>query len=74
MPTGSGKSSLCKYLKRIVDNTQAALKVTDRCWFCDDQSMEKMGALMHDNNGKLLGLYDELALFLSQMNVFRNKG
>ena len=29
---------------------------------------------MDENNSKLLGLYDELAMFLSQMNVFRGKG
>ena len=39
-----------------------------------DQSFEKMGALMDENNSKLLGLYNELAMFLSQMNVFRGKG
>ena len=37
------------------------------------QSFEKMGALMHDNHSKLLGLYDELTMFLAQMNVFRGK-
>ena len=38
----------------------------------DDQSFEKMGSLMADNHGKLLGLYDELVL--SQINVFRGRG
>ena len=38
------------------------------------QSFEKMGALMHDNHSKLLGLYDELTMFLAQMNIFRGKG
>ena len=33
-----------------------------------------MGALLHETNSKLLGLYDELAIFLSQMNIFRVKG
>lgn len=29
---------------------------------------------MSENHGKLLGLYDELAMFLSQINVFRGRG
>lgn len=38
-------------------------------WPSDDQSFEKLGELMNDNNGKLLGLYDELSMLLAQMNV-----
>ena len=33
-----------------------------------------MGALLHETNSKLLGLYDESAVFLSQMNIIRVKG
>ena len=74
MPTGSGKSSLCKYLKHLVDDAREKADANaGRSWFADDQSFEKMGALMDENNSKLLGLYDELAMFLSQMNVFRGK-
>ena len=29
---------------------------------------------MHANHSKLLGLYDELPMFLTQMNIFRGKG
>ena len=74
MPTGSGKSSLCKYLKHLDDAREKAGADADTSWFADDQSFKKMGALMDDNNSKLLGLYDEFAMFLSQMNVFRGKG
>ena len=42
-------------------------------WLSDDQSFEKLGELMNDNNGKLLGLYDELSMFLAQMNVCRGR-
>lgn len=42
-------------------------------WFLDDQSFEKMGSIMQENNGKILALYDELTMFLSQMNVFSGK-
>lgn len=79
MPTGSGKTSLCKYLRKLVDDVWLMTRAntepdSPNNWFSDDQSSEKMGALMHENNSKLLGLYDELAMFLSQMNVFRGKG
>ena len=46
----------------------------DQSWCLDDQSFEKMGALMAENHCKLLGLYDKLAMFLSQINVFRGRG
>ena len=42
----------------------------DPSWCLDDQSFEKMGAIIAENHGKLIGLYDELAMFLSQINVF----
>ena len=43
-------------------------------WLLDEASLEKMGDLMAANDGKMLGLYDELSSFLSQMNIFRGKG
>jgi len=43
-------------------------------WLMDDQSFEKMGDLMEKNHWKLLGLYDELSVFLSQVNIFRGRG
>ena len=69
MPTGSGKSGLRKFLKSVVEKARANCGLTkvDPSWMLDDQSFEKMGSLMADNHGKLLGLYDELAMFLSQM-------
>ena len=75
MPTGSRKSSLCKWLRQIVEDAHA-MSTNDESpsWFLDDQSFEKMGALMHANHSKLLGLYDELPMFLTQINVFRGKG
>lgn len=76
MPTGSGKSALCKYLHKIVDDTRANCRIDDDQppWFFDDQSIEKLGALMGENNWKLLGLFDELPMFLAQMNIYRGKG
>lgn len=76
MPTGSGKSALCKFLKSLVEKARVncGLTSSDSSWCLDDQSFEKMGSLMADNHCKLIGLYDELAMFLSQINVFRGRG
>ena len=32
-----------------------------------------MGSIMQEYNGKILALYDELSVFLQQMNVFSGK-
>ncbi len=76
MPTGSGKSVLCKFLKLLVDKPREGKGLTDSdpSWCLDDESFEKMGALMSENHGKLIGVYDKLAMFLSQINVFRSRG
>lgn len=74
MPTGSGKSSLCKLLAKLVEDTWANVgNDSSPPWLADDQSLEKLGALKSENNGHLLGLYDELAMFFSQMNIFHGK-
>lgn len=38
-------------------------------WLVDDATFENMGYLMFENSGRLLGLYDELSAFLSQIRV-----
>ena len=40
----------------------------------DDASFEKMGALMNENSARLLGLYDKLSAFLTQINLYRGRG
>lgn len=78
MPTGMGKSSLCKFLRKIVFEAQKQCREHEddptTSWLMDDQSFEKMGDIMHKNHWKLLGLYDELPMFLSQVNIFRGRG
>ena len=37
-------------------------------------NFEKIGALMADNHSKLLGLYDELSSFLTQINLYKACG
>ena len=74
MPTGSGKSTLCKFLRKIIGEARCRAGNDDEpFWLSDDQSFEKMGELMEENNAKLLGLYDELSMFLSQINVCRGR-
>ena len=75
MPTGSGKSTLCKFLRSLVKKSRAQCEADDDgpFWLADDQSFEKLGELMEKNHGKLLGLYDELSMFLAQINVCRGR-
>jgi hypothetical protein len=75
MPTGTGKSSLCKYVRKLVREARRQCGLEDGpFWLLDDQSFEKMGDLMQKNHWKLLGLYDELPMFLSQINICRGRG
>ena len=76
MSTGCGKSSIFKYLLRILTLTRKKLKVLDSepSWHLDEATFEKMGALMNENGGKLLGIYDEMTTFLTQINLYKSKG
>ena len=76
MQTGSGKLGLCKFLKSLVSRTHSECKLGQSipAWCLDDQSFEKMGAIMSENHGKLLRLYNELPMLLSQINVFSSRG
>ena len=74
MPTGSGKSTLCKFLMNLVRKARSQCDEIDGpSWLSDDQSFEKLGKLMAENHGKSLGLYDELSMFLAQVNVCRGR-
>ena len=76
MPTGSTKSALYKYLHTIIIHVRERCGYTphDPTWLLGDATCEKMGDLMAANGGHLLGLYDELSTFLSQLNLYRGKG
>lgn len=73
MPTGSGKSPLYKYLLGLLRKTRAAIGLDDASphWLLEEATFEKMGAMMSD---KLLGLYDELPSFLTQINLYKARG
>ena len=76
MPTGSGKSSLYKYLYNITCEVRrrSGKAQDDPTWLVGDATFKKMGELMAKNEGCLFGLYDELSTFLTQLNLYRGKG
>ena len=76
MPTGSGKSSLFNYLLGILREVRRKCSRTEvhPPWTVDEASLEKMGAIMAENHGRLLGVYDELSSFLTSINLYRTKG
>lgn len=76
MPTGSSKSSLYQFLHGVITKVKKECGCTSRdpSWLLGDASCEKMGDLMALNGGRLLGLYDELSTFLTQLNLYRGKG
>ena len=76
MPTGSTKSALYQYMHSIITRVHAKCGLTslDPAWLLGDATCEKMGDLMASNSGCLLGLYDELSTFLTQLNLYKGKG
>lgn len=76
MPTGTGKSSIFKYLLKIVNLVRQKVKVPDgsASWHLDVATFEKMGALMDENDGRLLGIYDDMTSFLTQINLYKLRG
>ena len=74
MPPGSTKSPLCNYLREPINKAKKkSMQCENTLWMLGDQSFEKLGELMSDNHCKILGLYDELPAFLSQINVCRGR-
>ena len=75
MPTGSGKSTLFRHLLEILEKVKKEANVTemDPAWVLGDSSFEKMGSLMSENAGRLLGIYDEMSTFLTQINLYSGR-
>ena len=69
MPTGSGKSSLFNYLLGILRTVRHKCSRSEvhPPWTVDEASLEKMGAIMAENHGRLLGVYNELSSFLTKV-------
>lgn len=76
MPTGSGKSPLYKYVLSLLRKVRAKVGMdeTSPSWLLEEATFEKMGAMMAENHSKLLGLYDELSSFLTQINLYKSRG
>ena len=76
MPTGSGKSTLFRHLYSMVQEirTICGIKNDEPTWVFDDATFEKMGALMSENSCRLLGFYDEMSAFFTQINLYRGHG
>lgn len=43
-------------------------------WLLQDATFEKMGALMAENSGRLLGMFDELTALLTKLKLCSNRG
>ena len=76
MPTGSGKSTLFRHLYSMIQDIRVKCGVSENgpTWVFDNGTLEKMGALMNENSCRLLGLYDEMTSFLTQINLYRGRG
>ena len=46
----------------------------DWSWFRSDATFKKMGVLMAENGGRLLGLYDEMSAFLTKIKLYSSRG
>ena len=71
--TGTGKSTIYRYLTDILRKVRTKLENEDmvlKSWLLSDQNFEKLGELMDKNDGKVLGLCDELTNLLSQLNLY----
>lgn len=47
---------------------------TEPSWLLMDATFEKMGVLMAENGGRLLGLFDELSAFLTKIKLYSSRG
>ena len=56
----------------IRENVRKILKVSSAnpSWLLDKATFVKMGDIMSRNKGRILGLYDELSSFLTQVNIW----
>lgn len=75
MQSGGGKSTLFRHIYKLIERIRSGLhlKENDPSWVFEDASFEKMGALMKENSCRLLGFYDELSTFLTQINLYHGR-
>ena len=72
MPTGSGKCFKC--LKSMLEVRNRIDEDSDVQYCMVEASLERMDWLMLENNWKLLEVFDKLTHFLTQLNIYRNRG
>lgn len=62
-----------KYLVDILKRVRVKLADEEQDlkeWLLSDQTFETLGEIMSQNDGKMLGLNDELTNWLSQVNLY----
>ena len=62
------------YLSLLSPLLPLPLQGSEPEWLLQDATFEKMGALMCENGGRLLGMYDELSAFLTKMKLYNSRG
>ena len=45
----------------------------DPSWLLSEATFEKMGVLMAENSGRLLGLYDEMSALLTKIKLYSSE-
>ena len=58
----------------IIDDHSLPFFTESPEWILQDATFEKMGVLMSENGGRLLGLYDELSGFLTKIRLYTSRG
>ena len=76
MPTESEISTLFKHIYNLLQLTRelCGQGECDPVWAIDDAMFEKMGSLMSRNSARLLGIYNKLGAFLTQINLYHGRG
>ena len=66
---------LYKYMPKLLEKATKMCKVDKGpSWLLEEATFENMRAVMAENRSKLLGLYDELSTFLTQINLYKRVG
>ena len=67
------QSPLCRYITKLLQEIRQ-MTGDSASWQVEDATFEKMGELMSCNGGRILGMYDELTTFLTQINLYCGRG
>lgn len=72
--SGTGRTTIHRYLMNLLQNVRTRLETEEeaivvKTCLLSDQSFEKLGELMSQNDCQAFGLYDELTIWLSLVNL-----